>query len=84
MKYEAVSAKHLNGTLTLDEIERLAKLSWLAMGIYQYLVLHGTKSIAELGYESPTTSHAEISKGLEQLAELGLIKKAAEVQGGAA
>lgn len=80
IQFEAVSCKHLNGSLTLDEINKLAKLNWLAMGIYQYLTLHGPKSVLELGHESPTTPFAVISKGLQELIDLGLVAEVVEAE----
>lgn len=81
-KFKALSPNK-SSLLTHKDVDRLAVLSWLAMGIYQYLLLHGTHSIAELGHKSPNTSFAAISKGLQELVDLGLIEEVAEVQGGA-
>lgn len=70
--------------LSHEDIDKLAALSWLSMGIYQYLLLHGTQSVAGLGQKSPNTSFAAISKGLQELIDSGLIEEVAVVQGGAA
>lgn len=81
-KFKALSPNK-SSLLTHDEIDKLAALSWLAMGIYQYLLLHGTQSVAGLGQKSPNTSFAAISRGLQELIDSELIEEVAEVQGGA-
>ena len=59
-KFKAVSPNK-SSIFTREEIDKLAVLSWLAMGIYQYLLLHGTQSVAELGLKSRFTPYAVIS-----------------------
>lgn len=81
-KFKAVSPNK-SSIFTREEIDKLAVLSWLAMGIYQYLLLHGTQSVAELGLKSRFTPYAVISTGLRELIDVGLIEEVAEVQGGA-
>ena len=73
-KFKALSPNK-SSLFTHEEIDRLAKLSWLAMGIYQYLLLHGTRSVAELGLKSQFTPYAVISTGLRELIDLGLIEE---------
>lgn len=69
--------------MTHEDIDKLAGLSWLAMGIYQYLLLSGEKSVLDLGNNSPSTSYVVISAGLQELIDSGLIEEVAEVKGGA-
>jgi hypothetical protein len=76
-QYKALSPK-ISSLMTHDDIDKLAKLSWIAMGIYQYLLLDGAKSVADLGHQSPKTPYAAISDALDELITVGLV---AEVVG---
>lgn len=71
-RYKALSPRKAS-LLSHEDIDRLAKLSWMAMGIYQYLLLNGVNSVAELGAKSPNTSYAAISNALDELIQLDLI-----------
>lgn len=51
----------------------LAKLSWLAIGIYLYLVYNSPATIEQLGKHSPSTPYAQISNALDELIALGLV-----------
>lgn len=86
MKYNAF-VPNTYPHLTLEDVNKLAKLDWLAMGIYQYLIIHGAKSVEELAQNSPTTPYTEIRKALCKLILLSLVveeAEVAEVPGGAA
>lgn len=74
-QYKALSLKK-SSLMTHDDIDKLAKLSWIAMGIYQYLLLDGAKSVAELGSRSPKTPYAAISDALDELIAVGLVAEA--------
>lgn len=85
-QYKALSLNK-SGALNHENLDKIAKLSWLAMGIYQYLLLHGSQSITQLGHRSPTTPFAVISSGLHELIEQEFIIEVVDgelVQGGAA
>lgn len=73
-QYKAVLLNKSSG-FDDETVDELAKLSWLAMGLYQYLLLHGNHSIVQLGLNSPGTPYAQISKGLQELVELGLVQE---------
>lgn len=62
---------------------RLAKLTQLEMGIYQDLLLHGTRSIANLEYGTfqNEVPFRGIVNALKALINLELIEEVAEVQG---
>lgn len=78
-QYKAVSPNK-SSLLTHEDIDKLAKLSWMAMGIYQHLLLNGgSESIVQLGDKSPNTPYAAISAALDELIQLGLIETAGEV-----
>lgn len=83
-RYKATSPSK-SSLLTHDDIDKLAKLSWMAMGIYQHLLLNGTgESVFQLGEKSPKTPYAAISAALDELIHLGLVtaeEAAEEVRG---
>lgn len=76
-QYRALSPNK-SSLLTHEDIDKLAKLSWMAMGIYQYLLLNGASSPIELSHKSPKTLYLAISDALDELIKLGLIAEVAE------
>lgn len=78
-QYKALSPNKSSG-LNHDDIDKLAKLSWLAMGIYQYLLLHGNQSIVQLGRQSPNTPFMAICGGIDELVTLGFVEEVVGVE----
>lgn len=77
MKYIAATLD-INGMCSIEEITKLAKVSWVAMGIYQYLIRHGAKSPLDLVAASPSTPMELVCDALEELIALELVKGGAE------